>query len=139
MRSLMIGFAGDHFDSLDVLSLGNACRRPELPSPFYIATGTHWAFPVLKRSTCVPEQIEEIVRHWNGLPAGEQARCHTPGFALELFVKGKSVFVAALCWRCNNISFGGSMASLSHREFEARSIPGSRLLQLCRRAITNAD
>lgn len=135
---LMLGFAGERFDVLRIAALGDYRERPRVPMSHVITTSPQWSFAVLRRAECSADQADEIIRHWNGLPAGKQARCHTPGFALELLIAGECVFVAALCWKCDNISIGGPMATLHHREFESASIPASRLLKLCQQIAGSA-
>ena len=128
MNAAMIAFGSEHFDAMHVISIAAGAADVSRGSAV-IRTGPHWAFPALRRVCCTSEQSTQIVAAWNSLPAAEQARCHEPGFAIELFRGSESVFVAALCWRCNNISIGGALATTDWRVFDARSVAALNLLK----------
>lgn len=89
------------------------------------------ATAVLRSAECTDEQATSIASLWNSLPDGEQARCHSPGFALQALVEEAPVFTANICWDCNNVSIDGPAASISWRSFEARSRQAQTLLALC--------
>jgi hypothetical protein len=72
-----------------------------------------------------------VVTLWGQLVEGEQARCHTPGYAIQLLSGKESIFIAALCWHCNNISMSGVSLTESFRTFESNSKAAVSLLRLC--------
>jgi len=122
------------FDATCVLALGPAItKKPLLRLREVVATSSHFSFPVLRRKRCSPVDADRILELWNALPEGEGARCHLPGFALELRQAGEAIFVAALCWECNNVSIAGREAVIEKRLFDASSKPAQELLERCRR------
>src|SRR5262249_14652523 len=94
-------------------------------------------FRVLREGNCSLVQNASLIELWNALPNAEQARCHIPGFAIQLLRGPHPVFTAALCWKCNNISLAGSVATLSWRKFDASSQSAQRLLVLCEEVVSN--
>lgn len=86
------------------------------------------------RARLVGRDAEEIARLWNGLPPGEQERCHFPPFGLRLFSRGVLLLEASLCWDCNNI-FGVSGASAFAFEFDASAPSSTALLARVREAM----
>ena len=122
------------FDATCVLALGPlVTKKPLLRLREIVATSSHFSFPVLRRKRCSPVDADRILELWNALPEGEGARCHMPGFALELRQAREAIFVAALCWECNNVSVAGREAVIETRLFDATSREAQELLELCRR------
>ena len=138
MNANMIAFGSDHFDSMHIVAIGPASAAPRRDTAL-LRTGPDWEFPELRRVCCTSEQATQIVADWNSLPAAEQARCHEPGFAIELFRGSESIFVAALCWECNDISIGGVLATMDWRVFDTKSIAASSLLNQCRRVTASVS
>ena len=48
------------------------------------------------------EDAERIAALWRALPAGEEARCHTPPYGLRFWREGRLLAEASLCWECDN-------------------------------------
>jgi hypothetical protein len=143
---MMTSFADERFDAVRIVALGPRVERStswlgvlfkksSTPSPdAFVRTGERSQFPVVARHQCSQEEASLVVALWNQLPDGLQARCHVPGFAIEVLLGAEVVFTAALCWQCNNVTMGGRLAKESWRTFEAESDPALRLLRLCKEA-----
>jgi hypothetical protein len=102
-----------------------------------LTTGRDWKFPIVTQNICSTVQATRLIELWNSLPDGEQSRCHSPGFAFQLIIENDPVFTAAICWRCNNITFAGSFANLEWRTFDGESDGALQLLQLCQEVAGN--
>jgi hypothetical protein len=102
-----------------------------VPPQGVISTSEHWQFRVLRENVCSAEQSKTVVDLWNLLPEGSVARCHVPGFGIQLMLQGEVIFIAALCWQCNNISIGGKLADTGWRAFDAASDSAIQLLNIC--------
>ena len=144
---MMTSFAGERFDAVRIVALGP--QRSELGPAWLgalvrklsrssrdalVRTGEYWQFPVVVRHQCSQEEASLVIALWNQLPEGMQARCHVPGFAIEVLLGPEVVFTAALCWQCNNASMAGRLAKESWRTFDAESGEALRLLRLCKEA-----
>jgi hypothetical protein len=88
-------------------------------------------FETLAREKCSESEAREAVTQWNAMPEFEQSRCHLPGYALEFCSESGPILVAAICWKCNNISISGSQATSDWRTFDANSKSAKQLLALC--------
>lgn len=75
---------------------------------------------------------------WRSVPAGSQARCHTPPFGLRFFLGEKLVAEASLCWMCNNV-FGGTSEGSFWFEFDGEAPASLELLAAIRTAIGKFD
>ncbi len=143
---MMTSFAGERFDAVRIVALGPRLeqstswlsalfKKPSAPSPdALVSTGGRSRFLVAARHQCSQEEASSVIALWNQLPDGLQARCHVPGFAIEVLLGPEVVFAAALCWECDNVSMGGRLAKESWRTFDAESEPALRLLRLCKEA-----
>jgi hypothetical protein len=141
---MMTSFAGQRFDAVRIVALGRRLeqstswlsalfKKSSTPSPdSLVSTGEHSQFPVVARHQCSQEEASLVIALWNQLPDGLQARCHVPGFAIEVLLGSEVVFTAALCWQCNNVTMGGRLAKESWRTFDAESDPALRLLRVCK-------
>jgi hypothetical protein len=141
---MMTSFAGERFDAVRIAALGPRLERStswlgalfkksSTPSPdALVSTGEGIQFPVVARHQCSQEEASLVIALWNQLPDGLLARCHVPGFAIEVLLGPEVVFTAALCWECDNVSMGGRLAKESWRTFNAGSDPALRLLRLCK-------
>jgi hypothetical protein len=134
----MLGFIGEHFDEMKVLEL-TPFSSDILQSTEKIVTTSGWCFAVSREALCTDAQAAVLVSLWDRLPPGETARCHIPGFAIQLSHQGRVVFTAALCWKCNNISIAGDLASENWRAFNAESVEAIELLRLCETAVECAN
>lgn len=92
-------------------------------------TGDHWEFLIEGQSVVEPDVASQFQGLWQNLPEGEQARCHTPGFGIEVRDGERLELRAAFCFQCNNISIRTD-SSTDMRVFDAGSEPGCGLLQL---------
>lgn len=126
------GFVGESFDELRISRLDASHTPSDIGSASTLSIGQQWRFRIISRVVCAADEAAEVISLWNKIPDGDEARCHDPGFALELLLGGETVFVAALCWRCNNASIGGRLASAEWRRFDASSYEAQRLLKLCK-------
>lgn len=91
---------------------------------------------VTKRSNqCTPEQASRIASLWSALRADDQARCHIPGFALELVSGDEVIFSASICWTCNNICMSGPLSTAQWATFDATSTEARALLSLCQTVV----
>ena len=128
MNIRLFGLEEKNFDSLHVAALG----RPE-------DLRSVRDFVVHTSAVCTPEQALIVAELWNSLPDGMQSRCHMPGYALQVIIKGEIVFTAAICWQCNNVSISGKHATAEWRNFDAESGQAQKLLQLCEKVTQNAS
>lgn len=131
----MFGFQGHSFDAIRLLELGSYAKPEDAQSENTIATSGQWCFHIKRTATFTETECVALVSLWDQLPGGETARCHLPGFAFQLMLEEQAVFIAALCWQCNNASIGGSLASESWRTFDASADSAIKLLSLCQNAI----
>ncbi|HEY8024325.1 MAG TPA: hypothetical protein VIF60_07155 [Burkholderiaceae bacterium] len=133
----MANFDSDYFDAVHILELGDS---PSIgfaaDSQQQLETGRGWRFSICSRTVCDEQESFEVIGLWNALTTGEPARCHTPGYAIELVQNGEKVFTAALCWHCNNISISGRLASIGWRNFDASSDAARALLQFCQKSVS---
>jgi hypothetical protein len=139
MEMPVVGFAATFFDTTKILALGPCLEEDPREGVRILRTGKQWQFPILGEGLCSAVQSETLVALWNSLPPGEQSRCHIPGFAFQLLHGQEAVFTAALCWRCNNVSFAGTLATLQRRHFDASSQVAEQLLALCREVVGNVS
>ena len=141
---MMIGFAGERFDAVRIAALGEELGTSWLDTLVrkfskssrgdLVRVSEDLQFPVVARHQCSREDAALVIALWNQLPDGLQARCHVPGFAIEVLLGSEVVFTAALCWKCNNVTMGGRLAKESWRTFDAESDAALRLLRLCKEA-----
>ncbi len=143
---MMIGFAGERFDAVRIVALGERSERraswlgglfqkSSTPSPdAVVRMGENIEYPVVARHQCTREEAASVIALWNQLPDSVQARCHVPGFAIEVLLGTEVVFTAALCWTCNNVSIAGRLSKAAWRTFDAESDQALRLLRLCKEA-----
>jgi len=138
MEMSFTGLASSRIDSVKVLALGEHLLDEDTHFiAKVVSTGKHWNFPVLGEGTCSSIQVCELVELWNALPDAEQARCHIPGFAIQVLKATEVVFTASLCWHCNNISIASSLATLGWRQFDASSLSARRRLSLCKEIVAS--
>jgi len=128
----VLGFSGPGFDEVRILEIDPYRGAAVADSAQVLHVDQTWHFPIVGSGTCNPAQAISAIELWNALPDDDQARCHNPGFAIQLFGAGNPLWTAALCWQCNNISIGGPQASLKWRTFAADSPLAKALLQLCK-------
>jgi hypothetical protein len=77
------------------------------------------------------EDVERVAALWRSLPAGEQARCHTPPFGLRFWLADRKVLQASICWDCNNVY--GYVGTLPiYFPFDAKAPVSVSLLMQCR-------
>lgn len=134
------GYRGTKIDMIRILALGAILSGRDVPGRIdSLSTGTYFRFPILRQGMCGGEQAGSIIRFWNELSDDQMARCHNPGFALQLLLGSEPVFTAALCWDCNNISFAGRLAPTSLRAFDGRSEAAVQLLRLCKKVTGSPD
>jgi hypothetical protein len=88
-------------------------------------------FPTVGRVVCPPDHARRIVSALVSLTEDEQARCHIPGFAVDLHNDGEVVFTANICWSCNNMRLSGSKAPSAWATFDATCAPAKLILALC--------
>ena len=84
-------------DALDVLALAGL-SDVELPSVYHVVRSK----AVRGHVRLTGEDAERIAALWRALPAGEQARCHTPPYGLRFWRGGLLLAEASLCWECDN-------------------------------------
>lgn len=130
----MFGLKAKDVEAIRVLELGSYAGEPHVAGDA-LATSGPWKFEVLKYGFCSAEQALQLASLWNDLPPGETARCHVPGFAFQAYVGREVVFSAAICWKCNNISIGGPLASENWRVFDAATTEAQSLLKLCQEVV----
>jgi hypothetical protein len=92
----------------------------------------------LKPVLCNAEQTARIAETWKYLIEGQSARCHHPGFALELLLDGEVRFHASLCWQCHNIRMTGMLAPAQWASFDAGAPAAQSLLRYCKEVMQNA-
>jgi hypothetical protein len=126
---------GMHPTPVDMIRVFEIAPDARFASGGVLSISATWKFGILRQGDCTAEQAGLIQSLWNDLPEGETARCHLPGFAIQAVVKGEPVFSAAICWTCNNVSIGGSMATQTWRTFDAESPEALRLLALCQEVV----
>lgn len=115
-------------DSIDVIKLQNENKVYDIFSEDLFSSSG----PFGGIHKCHHAEMSEITTLWNSLPAGRQARCHIPGFAIRVWSAGEVDFLATICWQCNNIKLGGSKAQADWLEFDADSYQAQALLKRCK-------
>lgn len=125
-------FSGQEFDSVSILKLGFGLKEERVKSTHGILqVSEQWKFPIIKVGMCTEIQAYLVVTLWSQLIEGEQARCHASGYAIQLLSGKEPIFIAALCWHCNNISMTGVSLAENFRTFDSSSKAAVSLLRLC--------
>lgn len=125
-------FNGQEFDSILILKLGFGLSEDGSESAHSVLkVSDHWKFPVVNVGRCTEIQMHLVVTLWEQLVESEQARCHTPGYAIQLLSGKEPIFIAALCWHCNNISMSCISLTKNFRTFDSSSKAAVSLLRLC--------
>lgn len=125
-------FNGQEFDSILILKLGFGLNEESSRSAHgVLQVSDQWKFPITNVGKCTEIQMHLVVTLWGQLIEGEPARCHTPGYAIQLLSSKVPIFIAALCWHCNNISMSGVSLTKNFRTFDANSKGAVSLLRLC--------
>jgi hypothetical protein len=86
----------------------------------------------LRYGICTEEQARQIAELWSALREAEQARCHIPGFAIDLIENGAVIFSSSICWTCNNIRMSGKLCTSEWATFDRDSGAAQALLGLCK-------
>jgi hypothetical protein len=73
--------------------------------------------------------LNQIIRLWQKVPADEPMRCHNPPFGLRFYLSGAIICQGSICWQCNNI-YGESNGAPFYYNFGGRSRQGQNLLKL---------
>ena len=80
------------------------------------------------------EDAQRIATLWRALPAGEEARCHTPPYGLRFWRGGRLLAEASLCWECDNAR-GYAGAETIAFAFNSRSAVAQSLLMQLRHVL----
>ena len=130
----MRAFTGSKFSSFEILKLRGSVRAENIISATYEreVDGIESAHP------CSQYEIEKIIKRWNALPNGFQSRCHIPGFAIKISNENELLFLATICWQCDNIHIIGSCASKQLIEFDGSLPEAQALLNLFNKLINNS-
>jgi hypothetical protein len=91
-----------------------------------------------RQGVCSPAQASRVVALLAELREDEQSRCHTPGFRVDMLQGDETVFSAAICWSCSNMSLSGRLAPDKWATFNAESPAAKELLALCEGVVNSA-
>ena len=96
-----------------------------------LRSGEHHVFGVEAETALTPAEVTALWSAMRDLPTAIQSRCHVPGYALRLDTRDHATWIAALCWRCNNISIAQD-GTFTWQTFDAGSPEAQALLDTCR-------
>jgi hypothetical protein len=114
----------EQFDKCVLLQFGSLLFNKPLRQ---VNTAKGFDFGVINYVEMNVEDGNEVIQLINRLPYEDPARCHNPGFGVELLEGEKQIFVCSICWQCNNIFIkNNGVQSFVH--FDAQSTQASKLL-----------
>lgn len=123
----MKSFKEAEYDKFEILELSGYPYAAEILSGDYNSNDGG----IARSHDCSESEAVSIIKLWDSLSEDAPFLCHDPGYAIRISSKGSTLFVASICWDCNNIYLAGSHADGQSINFAAGSNEGQKLLKAC--------